>query len=401
MIATVVTVTFTTTGSTTAYVEYGFDDGFGFTTATSTEAGTSHSFPLMGLTGSTEVYYRAVLADGETSGTKTVTTDTLPNDLPEFAVEGSGHDGWMAFPLIGAVVAPVIVDSDGNIVWYWLDDRGLDVYRVKLSMDGESVLYNAAVVSGDPSPDSAIVRVSLDGQTESTIPVTLLAHDFVEVSDGVFGALVYEFRDDGNGGEVKGNKVIEVTEDGTETTIWSAWDCYDPTVETGDDPELGWTFTNALDYDPVEDVYYVGFRNFSSIVKVDRATGACEWGLGGDASTMTIDGDPFQHQHQFDVIGDTVVVFDNEGSGGLDARAVEYSIDPESGAAEEIWSYQSDPPVQSFVLGDVTRLDDGDTLVTWSVAGQINRSGTDWQLNSEIGYAFGFNTYTPDLYLTR
>jgi hypothetical protein len=62
--------------------------------------------------------------------------------------------------------------------------------------------------------------------------------------------------------------------------------CFDPAVDQGDSSEQGWTFANALDYDSVEGAYYLGLRNFSSIVKVSRATGECEWVLGTTASTF-------------------------------------------------------------------------------------------------------------------
>ena len=35
---------------------------------------------------------------------------------------------------------------------------------------------------------------------------------------------------------------------------------------------MGWTFANALDYDPADDAYYLGMRNFSSIARINRQT---------------------------------------------------------------------------------------------------------------------------------
>ncbi len=403
-IRTVITVSWSTDSAVQGYVEFGLDESLGRATPLEDAAGTEHSALLLGLPADTEVFYR-VVADGadKVSEIQSVSTGSLPNELPGLSVTGSGHSGFMATPLLGAVVAPVIIDGEGNIVWYWQDDRGLDVYRVKLSLDGRSVLYNSADITGEPSPDSAIVRVALDGSSEEAIPVPLLAHDFVEFPDGTIGALAYEYREDATLGEVKGNQIVEIAPDGSQSVIWSAWDCYDPNVIEGADPELGWSFTNALDYDPEADAYYVGFRNFSSIVKVNRADGSCEWALGGEAGTIEIDGIPFLYQHQFEVREDSVIVFDN-ASQGLNSRAVEYAVDWEAGTAEEIWSWQPDPPVQVFVLGDVTRMGNGDTLVTWSTAGQINRATpggeSTWQLNTEIGYVFAFDSYSEDIYIT-
>ena len=81
---------------------------------------------------------------------------------------------------------------------------------------------------------------------------------------------------------------------------------------------------------------------------------------------------------------------------------LEYDFDPDAGLAEEIWSYSPTPSIYSFVLGDVARMDDGDTLVTWSASGQIDRVTADgeatWTLNTPVGYVLGFDTVSTSLY---
>jgi hypothetical protein len=115
--------------------------------------------------------------------------------------------------------------------------------------------------------------------------------------------------------------------------------------------------------------------------------------------------DIFQHQHQFEVLEDSFLVFDNDGSTNPTSRVLEYRLDPDSGTAEQIWSYVPDPNLYTFVLGDVNRFDDGDTLITWSVLGQIDRvsdSGSvGWTLNTSIGYIFGFNNVTSTMYVAE
>jgi len=65
--------------------------------------------------------------------------------------------------VLGNTTAVTIIDPAGEVVWYHTEDRDLDFYRARLSLDGTSVLYNAASVSGDPAEDSELVRVALDG----------------------------------------------------------------------------------------------------------------------------------------------------------------------------------------------------------------------------------------------
>jgi hypothetical protein len=146
--------------------------------------------------------------------------------------------------------AVTIINPEEEVVWYHTDNRELDFYRARLSTDGESLLYNAASVSGDPADNSELVRVSLDGSVSSSIAIPLLVHDFVEHPDGTLAAIVVEYRDF-DGTSLRGDKNVEVDDDGGVATVWSAWDCFDPAQEEGDNIEHGWAFANALDYGPM------------------------------------------------------------------------------------------------------------------------------------------------------
>ena len=297
----------------------------------------------------------------------------------------------------------MIINASGEIVWYHSDDRKLQFYRARLALDGKSLLYNAANISGAPSEASELVRVSLDGATTSSIPVPLLAHDFVEHPDGTLAAIVVEERDF-QGAPLRGDKIVEIATDGTQRTVWSSWDCFDPAVVTGDDPAMGWTFANALDYDPVADVYYLGMRNFSSIARINRQTRACEWVLGLSAPTFTFapGAARFLHQHQFHVRGNRILIMDNDGSPGNESRVLEYELDMATKVATQVWSYTANPSVYTFVLGEPIRFDDGGTFVNWSAAGQMDRldpaGNRVWKLNTGAGFVFGFHTLAGSLY---
>ncbi len=408
-VSTVVIVTWTTDEPTVGYLEFGVSDELGTTTPLEKEATTDHRTVLLGLTPDTECYYRVVVADGEdtaASDIRTIVTGPQPVGLPKLDQQGEGHDQYTIVPLLGQTKAVTIVNSGGEYVWYHLIDNDLDHYRVRLSRDGESLLYNAGSVSGDPADNSEIVRLTLDGMQRTSIPIQYLAHDFVELPDGTLAAIVVEYRDV-EGTMLRGDSIVEVKPDGTQTKVWNAWDCFDPTIDQGDDPEHGWTFANALDYDPVNDAYYLGMRNFSSIVKIDRVNYECQWVFGNVAATIGYaEGtSPMMHQHQFHVLQDSILVFDNEGLPGNESRIIEYNLDFESKTATETWSYSTHPTVYTFVLGDVSRLADGDILVNWSVAGRIERVTRDgelkWRLSTPMGYAFGFHNTAESLYVTN
>jgi hypothetical protein len=402
-IATVVVVHWTTDRATVGYVEYGPTPDLGLRTPVELVAGNAHSAALLGLTSDTVYYYRPVTSAGPSAETASIRTGTLPLGLPVLTATGAEQPGFIVVPVVGASVAVIIVNGRGEIVWYYTDDRHLDFYRARLARDGKSVLYNAAKISGMPSPLSELVRVALDGSTSSSIPIPFLAHDFVEHPDGTLAAIGIEYRDV-DGTQVAGNKIVEVAPDGTQRTVWTSWDCFDYAVIKGDDVEQGWTFANALDYDPAADVYYLGLRNFSSIARINRQTRACEWVLGLGAPTLTFaPGSPrFLHQHQFQVRGDHILIMDNDGASGHESRVSEYALDLDGKVATPVWSYQSDPTVYTFVFGEPLRFDDGSTFINWGGAGQMERldsSGASiWKLNSAAGHVFGFHVLADTLY---
>lgn len=396
-------VAWTTEAPTLGSVAFGAAGALDRSSSVESEPTTEHEHTLFGLRANTDYAFQVVVEGGSSSDVGTIRTGPLPTGLPQMSVSGTGgHEGYIVLPVIGATTAVLILDAEGQIVWMHRDDRELDIYRARLSVDGRTLLYNAASVSGDPSDASEIVRIALDGSGQTSIPIPLLAHDFVEHPDGTLGAIVVEYRDF-DGQMLRGDKIVEVAPDGTQTTVWTAWDCFDPSVDVGDNQDQGWTFANALDYDPVEQAYYIGMRNFSSITKVLRATGDCPWVFGLTARTIgfAAGADRFLHQHQFELQGNRMLVFDNEGSIEGESRVLEYEIDFAASEARQVWSYASTPSVYTFVLGEPTRLANGDVFVNWSAAGQLDRVSPSgdllWRVNMPIGYVFGFHTLAETL----
>ena len=83
------------------------------------------------------------------------------------------------------------------------------------------------------------------------------------------------------------------------------------------------------------------------------------------------------------------------------AIEAELSISGGKGTAKEVWSYVSNLTVQ--ILGDVQRLENGNTLITFSTAGEIrevNPSGQVLQTIKSVGSGnlFGFAEKRRSLY---
>jgi len=398
------------------FVEFGTED-VGERKARAWIDGEGHARAvLLGMKPQRQYRYRVVEQRGGKrfhSKKYELTTGILDDELPELSVPvhdaERASDGFVVTSLLGQVSQPVIIDADGEIVWTHrpsLDWSGINVLRVTHSQVGEWVVYNALQQQeeGVTDPQRMIVRVSLDGEKEAYYPVQDAHHDFFELSDGSLVVLEYDWRTVGDE-EVRGDRLVEVSIDGSRRVVWSVWDHFEYQPDQVEDAGTGWSHANALDYVRAHGAYYVSLRNFSSIVKIDRATGEQMWTLGGDGSdfrTVVGSTDLFRHQHQFTMVDDGIVVFDNGLIDAGDSRAVEYRLDETGGTAELIWEHHNDPPLFCAVLGDVHRLRNANTLITWSGLGQIDEVTPDgevvWRLSSRMGNGFGFTRWRQVLF---
>ncbi|MEN0063587.1 MAG: aryl-sulfate sulfotransferase [Myxococcota bacterium] len=418
---TVVEVTWTTDVPTTGFVRFGEGETLDRETAPSPEPSTTHTAQLVALPQQTDINFVVVAGEGDDaveSDVQTVTTGALDGFVPEITVTGDPVDHFMVVPLLSKrdrnLAYPVVIDREGRVVWTFTDTREAQVYRAQLSRDGSGVVYSATVVGGGPVQDSAIVRVGWDGEILVTHDIPWLAHDFIELEDGRLVTLASECRDeDGNpvalqdGGcpdAIEGNTLLAISPDGSVETLWATWDCLDPKTHPSNAFDRdNWTHTNALDYDEATDTYLVGMRNLDSILSVDVETKTCDWGLGGIAGTLDVAGARFRKQHQYDWVGDRLLVFDNQG-GFPNSRVVEYRFDTTDGATE-VRTFVSDPPVFTLVLGDVYRTSNGNTRIFWGNPDTVDNTAlselydADGVMTSQIrvaGMIMGFSQIVVD-----
>lgn len=389
-----------------AFVEFGPDEEYGSTAPADLSGDPPYRTALMGMKPATEVHYRVVAEVGDetfSSDPGTITTGAAPSGFPDLSVEFPGEvdDGYLVTSFFALPTAAVIVDRDGDYVWWY--EAPSDEFRVSrahLTPDREHVVFWSLNLDNVPPGDTSqkLIRVSLDGTEMDSRTVEDGHHDFTVMPDGGITYIEYDVEDD-----VNGDRLIEIDPDGDTREIWSVWEDF----ESGGAGGPGTTFIhfNAIDYYEDEDAYYVSSLGLECLLKVDRASGELVWTMGGDESDFTFDGgrtDFFERHHQFQRLDDSVVVFVNGSDQTYCSDVREYSFDDAGGEAELVWSYIPDPCVFSFSLGDVTRMDSGNSLVTFSNQGQIDEVDSDgellWRLNASLGGAIGYTTFLEDLH---
>lgn len=396
-----------------AYVEFGLDFSYGQVVPCDVSGDGPYEVLVWGMKPAEDYQLRVVAEAGGTTYTSaahTLITGAAPVSLPSLSVETYGDSdmaagGFLLTTVFTLPPAAVILDGDGDYVWWHEDeDNHFTASRARISADRQWIYYWAPNVGGlgDWEPDQKLVRVSIDGSTVQIAELPDGHHDFYTLPDGNLALLEYDeitvFDE-----PIDGDKITEMAPNGDKTQVYSVWDdlTYEPVPMA---PGESWSHANALRYVEDQDAYYMGFRSFDGIFKIDRSSGELLWVLGGLFTDFAGTENLFSAQHGFHVLGDDrLVVFVNSEPIVAESTVMEIVIDEGAMTAELVWEYRPDPKMFSHSLGDVWRFDSGNTLVTFSNSGQIDEVDESgellWRLNAGLGGALGYSEYLEDLYV--
>lgn len=344
---------------------------------------------LLGMKGSSDYDFQIkATVDGQTctSERQTLTTGPVANNVPvirrdvmDAAAVSPGFIVTMAYGQ-GGNVPSFIFDEDGDPVWWGPTPASASAAR--LSWDSKYVW----AVTGNPNAggQGEVIRISVEtGQSQSVPGTGASHHDLAPLPDGNVAVLMH-----GSGC----SEVAEITPDlGITTTIdlstaYSGGNCH----------------ANAILYHPEDETFTISDRTHNLFVKVDRAGGTLHWQFGGSNPLGPhIPGSwNVNHGHQVLENGN-FLFFNNNGMGGGGggfgfsggSPVHEFSMDEGALSAELVFSYTSASGEQSSSLGDVQRLPNGNTLVTYSNQGifhEVNSSGDLVQVitsSQPVGYA--------------
>jgi hypothetical protein len=215
------------------------------------------------------------------------------------------------------------------------------------------------------------------------------------------------------GAAVTGTVVQHLDPSGGLIFEWSPFDHFDITDLSEDEragPTVNWTHGNALDLDPAGNLL-VSFRSLSEITKIDGATGAVLWRMGGRRNQLTFGdpGPPFLRQHGLRVTAEgDLLLLDNFGE-SEGSRAERYVIDEAARSAQLAGVYAPALATRATLGGTTQNLSDGRTLVSFGDGGVVqeyDRQGAVvWEIEGDAGYVFRAqrirSLYHPEVGLTR
>jgi hypothetical protein len=412
-IGTVGTVSWSTDGAGTSWVEFGDTSDYGVSTPVLSDLTTSHQVVLAGLPSAEISHFRgASEVDGAVvyTGDCTVEPAPAPGALPgmdlETAYAGAPRPGFVVTGGFGAQHTWIFaVDNQGRYVWWKLLEDEQQTTGARVSLDGTGVLYPS--YSEDHSIDESYIHyLSWDQTVSEDIRTPNGHHDFAELPDGTFAYPAVDIRDvdsasTGETMSVVGDSIVELDPATGETReVWNAWDWLDPgdpalLDDTGFYPQgVDWAHFNTVDYIADRDAYLFTSYTLSIIFLVDRQTGENIWWLGEGAGDFTLtDGAWFHSQHSPEFTDGGLVLFDNTNE-RVESRLLELSLDESAMTAAVDWTYTEPTGLWVLLLGDVHRFDDGQTLSTWGTGGYIAEiapdGSTSFRVQAEAGNVLGF-----------
>lgn len=360
------------------------------------QAGTGPiTLPLLGLAPGTANAVRVTAWSGShriaVSGELSVTTLPLPDGFPVVAV--TTDDGSFQGTLLVSAVTKdrtagwaAAFDRDGRPLWYHaiprFDERAGDFQQ---GADGHLFVFSRQA--------RGIEELRQDGErvrlwTDPGASLGLDGHDYHPLPDGRLLAIGRERLPDealladpehlSDHEGVVGSTLDLLDAAGAVQLHVSAWPSFTPAdsqVHVVIDGLVDFDHLNALAALSPTDVL-ASFAFLDSVARIDLAAGEVRWVLGGDRNEFRFVDDPeagFSGQHSLQALpGGDVLLFDN----GLErspaySRVVQYHLDEDTRTATRVWQYRATPDVFVRIGGAVQRLDDGTTLVGWSLPGRI------------------------------
>lgn len=380
---------------TSATIEFGLDTEYGHSAPVDLEEENYRTL-LLGMKPVSDYHFRVVVEGEDESCTSEdyalETTAPSPNGLPRIDIETMDEDALAGGFLVTSTFqegSAYILDADGDFVW-WFDHKDFsddpeesgEITRARMSYDGK---YMWLVKGNVPRGKGArVVRVEMDGSNPEDLTEQFSEphHDLAMLPDG--RVLYLTYSDEGC------DLVGERSPDGSTRIIADATDIL------GEEE----CHLNALAHSPLDDTIVVSELETSHYFKITME-GEVVWVLGAKGP-FTGDGASWTRNHGLHVLAeDRILIFSNGAMQNGVSRAIEIELDVENETATRRWEY-FESGLSNAIMGDVQRLYNGNTLITYSQLGIIHEVNDDGELLQlmtwPIGGAIGYATKRGSLY---
>jgi hypothetical protein len=301
----------------------------------------------------------------------------LPKDFPDYTASVTGHPQQPNGYLLNIANYAVIFDTDGVPVW-WNSDVGAP----GLTQPDYSEFLNPSTIASSQT-NGSFKFIGLDGKTLGSVgggSVFFDSHDLQLLPNGNYLGFIRDIHDTDltswglpSNAPLIDDIIVEVTPANHIVWSWSVADHID--VATSN---VNWHNTfpdaihvNSVEYDGNGGVIFSA-RHLDAVYRIDMATGAITWKLGGSATPQSLNvvGNTytrlFSGQHDARIAPDgSLSVYDDATEGGGMPRGVRFDIDTTTNTATEVEQVTDPAAPYSFCCGSAQKLTTGNWVISW------------------------------------
>ena len=299
------------------------------------------------------------------------TTGSLPAALAAIDFKASGRTTEPLTMLelrAPPFFAFVVVDDDGQVVWFWKADLASRGYTRR--QNGNFVFLQGPTLTG---PGVRLAEVNSRAQVVHDLsPTSHAHHDVIATPQNTLYFIAID-EQTVNDTTWAGEAIWEWTpETGSETKIWSSFDVMSPIVDRGNRSRPDdWLHANSIHIGPrgniVMSLYFM-----PEVISIAPDLQSLEWRLFGNyATAMSVgDAEAYGTHTASEVSEGRVLVLDN----GIDrpegdySRALEVEIDADAGTARKVWEFRPHPDNHARIISSARRLSNGNTLVAFGTS---------------------------------
>jgi hypothetical protein len=330
--------------------------------------------------------------------TTTYSVRCLPTDFPQFSASRTGTPQAQFYSTVliqsfGTPAYAVVFDTNGVPVW-WLRNKVNALLWTRLANGNFATdLVDGPMQEYDLNGTKTRELATVGGPSDFHDVVVLPNGNYVLAAAQVQACNLTAWARPADSRCI--NHVFqELTPQGS--VVWS-WDtaAHIPVTETtatwrndtlnSQNPFDPWHFNSV---ESTGDGFIISFRHLDAIYKINKATGAIVWKLGGTARTQSLSvvGDPvfsaggsFSGQHDARLLSNGVVTLHDNGSKIRAPRAVAYRIDEAQHTATFVEQVTDSRYPSSGCCGSSRRLPGGDWVNGWGQTNAITEQRSDGQ----------------------
>lgn len=365
-------IQFSTQDSTPVYVEYWPVNNPQRVKITKSSYGIHHTITLVNLKPATRYGFRIVGENGPSSKELYFTTDSVPGHVlgvRKDKTDSALFDGYILLRRFFKQGADVLIDNEGDIVWYYQYDTA--VRRAFSWTPNNTILsiYDSARIIendllGNRVLDLDLEKLGLPYKVHHEVfydpygNIVTITHDSARFDLRKFGGTRNQY--------LTADGILVLSKEGKKLWEWNLFQAENPTKFNGNiNLRENWGHANSIALDK-QGNYLISFRDFNQVWKIEKNTGKVVWKFGENGTIKP--SEPLynfvrQHSIHFNSRGELMMFDNGELKTRPNSRILSFQIHEREHAANPVVRVELPRALSSYRMCSAEMINEGKYLV--------------------------------------